>query len=92
MSTLSQTWVGQLTNWFRNFSLAKLEWNHARGITSVVVGVGLDRGEVVEEGCCVSDVVLLATEVGVPAVENEKSSAARRMLEVSRETGADDGG
>ena len=61
-----------MTNWFKNFSLAKLEWNKARGITSVVVGLG--RGEVAEEYCHVTDGVLAATNVGMSAVKRETSS------------------
>jgi len=73
-----------------NFSLASEEWNQARRITSVCMG--MDRGEVAKEGCSVSDGVLLATEVGVSAVEKKKSLVAHRILKVSGDTGGDVGG
>lgn len=73
-----------------NLSLAREEWNHASGITSVCVGI--ERGEGVEERGRVLDGVRLVKKVRVLAVEKENSSMAHRMLEVSGETGGDDGG
>lgn len=57
-----------------------LEWNQARGITSVLVAVG--RGEVPEDGCGVTEGVLAATDVSVAAVQKERSSSAGEDEEV----------
>lgn len=74
--------MGQLTNQVRNFSLAMLELNQAKGITLAFVGA--ECGDVAEDGCGVTKGVLAATDVGVSTVKKERSSAAEECSETGR--------
>lgn len=58
----------------RNFSRARLEWNQAKGIASVLVSGR--HGEVAEDGGGVNIGVLAATEVGMSVVEKVAPASA----------------